>query len=77
MPKITAYLSIFEQKLEKIRHDIKKAEKEKKPDLERLRKEAKKLEDLVGEMKEKNRVNIECPKCGERFRTPIENVKIK
>lgn len=77
MAKLTAYLNIFEQKLDKLRKDIKKAEEEKKPNLEQLRKEAKSLEKTVHEMQEHDMVQVTCPHCEKKFQIEAGKVKMK
>ena len=71
--KITAFLGVFEQKLERHRKRFRK--ELDKPKAERSKKilkdsisEAKKLRNMVREMKAEEAVLVQCPKCNHEFR---------
>lgn len=71
--KTTAFLSVFEVKLEKlydrIRDEYNKPKAERnKQSLKSLAHEAKKLKKLVVEMKEQTSVECKCPACGHKFK---------
>ena len=75
--KITAYLGIFESKLEKLRDDIRKAEKAGKPVSKGMRDEAASLAEMLDDMKEHDVVQIECPHCEKKFKVDAKKVKLK
>lgn len=71
--KITAFLGVFEQKLEQHRRKLRK--ELDKPKSERSKKvlkdsiaEAKKLRNMVREMKAEVAVQVQCPKCNHEFK---------
>ena len=71
--KITAFLGVFEQKLERHRRRLRK--ELNKPKAERSKKvlkdsigEAKKLRNMVREMKAEESVPVQCPKCNHEFK---------
>ncbi|NNF15479.1 MAG: hypothetical protein HKN70_01975 [Gammaproteobacteria bacterium] len=70
---ITAFLGVFEQKLE--RHRAKLKAELKKPKEERRKKvlkesiaEAKKLRDMVREMRSEEAELVQCPNCQHEFK---------
>lgn len=71
--KTTAFLSVFEDKLNKLYKKI-KAEYEKpkaernKTALKDMAKEAKRLKKLVVEMQEETAQECTCPACGTKFK---------
>lgn len=71
--KVTGFLGVFEDKLNKLINKI-KAEYDKpksernKDNLKSLAKEAKKLRKLVNKMKEESAQECTCPKCGHEFK---------
>lgn len=73
--KITGFMSVFEQKLDKligkIKKEYEKPKKERdKESLKSLAQEAKHLRKLVRKCKEKEGIAICCcPKCGHEFET--------
>lgn len=79
MAKLTMYLDLFEEKLEALRKNIKKAEEngDNSVRLQRLRKQAKDIEKSVSEMRDHHVVHIECPKCKEKIRVDAADTKLK
>ncbi len=75
--KITAYLGVFEGKLEKLNEQIKKAEKEGNPVSEGMLKEARSLAKTLEDMQEHDTAQVQCPCCGEKFKVDAGKVKLK
>ncbi len=75
--KITAYLGVFEEKLDRLNKQIKKAEKEGKSVPKGLRDEAKSLAKTLEDMQEHDTVQVVCPCCGEKFKVEAKEVKLK
>lgn len=70
--KVSAFVGVFEDKLERIRKKL-KAELEKpkadrhKADLKRIIKEAKDLRNMVREIRQEHSLEVKCPKCNHKF----------
>ena len=70
--RITAFLGVFEGKLDKLRKQIKKElDKPKKERnkhfLKKVLGEAKEIRALVSEMKDENTIEVKCPHCDKKF----------
>lgn len=70
--KVSAFVGVFEDKLERIRTRL-KAELAKpkgdrhKAELKRILKEAKDLRNMVRDIKKDHSLEIECPQCNHKF----------
>ncbi len=73
MAKVTGFLGVFEDKLDKLYHHIKleyekPREERNKENLKALAKEAKKLKKLVADTQGNDSAKCTCPSCGHKFR---------